>query len=169
MTHYQRLGYFPEFDGSVKPRSPFRERVRKRQLFFLRHYKWPVRQGLVSYGMSDDVEHGAGGGGTAFVGIQGLGCLSSLCGGCGAFGSLVPFTLGGPFDIGGSTSGETDQIDITSGGGEITIMMQLFELDGTPVAIFDAAPEPSTWLLAALGLMALAVFRTKAVHAASRL
>jgi hypothetical protein len=35
----------------------------------------------------------------------------------------------------------------------------LFELDGTPVTLLDAVPEPGAWLLAGIGLIGLWIFR----------
>jgi len=106
--------------------------------------------------MSGDAEEAS-----AMASIEGLG-LVQFCQNvtCRQSGTLVPFTLGQAFEISGATHAAGGTITKEGGVSEMHITMQLFELDGTPVTI-SAAPEPSTWLLAAFGLTLLGTFRAK--------
>ena len=125
-------------------------------LDFLAITNGPVRQGLVTYSVSADAEDA----GDA-ASIEGVGAWPSCkTVGCHQKGMLVPFTLGQAFEISVTTQAVGGPLIHSGGGAEMQINMQLFELDGTPVTI-SAAPEPSTWLLAALGLTLLGTFRAK--------
>jgi len=125
-------------------------------LDFLAITNGPVRQGFVTYFMGGDSEQAG-----EIMSIEGLGLLQN-CNtvGCRQSGTLVPFTLGQAFEISAAITSAGSAQSYSGGGGDIKITMQLFELDGTPVTI-SAAPEPSTWLLAAFGLTLLGTFRAK--------
>jgi len=125
-------------------------------LDFLAITDGPVRQGFVTYFMGGDSEQAG-----EIMSIEGLGLLQN-CNtvGCRQSGTLVPFTLGQAFEISAAITSAGSAQSYSGGGGDIKITMQLFELDGTPVTI-SAAPEPSTWLLAAFGLTLLGTFRAK--------
>lgn len=125
-------------------------------LDFLAITDGPVRQGLVTYSVSADAEDAGDG-----ASIEGVGAWPNCkTVGCYQKGTLVPFTLGQAFEISAVTEVVGGTQTQSGGGGFMQVTMQLFELDGTPVAI-NATPEPSTWLLAALGLTLLCTFRAK--------
>ncbi len=125
-------------------------------LDFLAITDGPVRQGLVTYSVSADAENAGD-----MASIEGVGAWPSCkTVGCHQNGTLVPFTLGQAFEISALTEAVGGTQTQSGGGGEMHITFQLFELDGTPVTI-SAVPEPSTWLLAALGLTLLCTIRAK--------
>jgi hypothetical protein len=112
--------------------------------------------------------------------------LGSYNGGCGGggmdancyFGNILlwsptvnyklPFTLGNDFalDFTQTFNGDANMFSgATEGFGQTVFNFQFFEADGiTPVMVFDppgaaSAPEPSTWSLAILPLVGLALWR----------
>jgi hypothetical protein len=126
----------------------------------------PVREGFANYLVLTDTEHG--GPLTSFnylAGISGLGSCEIVF--CENQAMMVPFELGIPFEIivNASLSVGPGPFDENGGiaGGFITsgLNLQLFDASGAPVEIF-AVPEPSAWILAAIGFAALFVFRVRA-------
>lgn len=122
-----------------------------------------ARPGLATYSIYTDQEHGGGSGATASAFIEGLGSCPFAA--CVSQGTLVPFELGVEFGIGLSVlaNGGSGQHIFVGGGGLVQMHLQLFETDGTPVTIFDpptdSIPEPGAFALAAIGLVAVSVFR----------
>jgi len=115
-----------------------------------------ARPGLATYSIYTDQEHGGGSGATASAFIDGLG--SCPFAGCISQGTFVPFELGVEFGVGLSVlaNGGSGQHIFVGSGGLVQMHLQLFETDGTPVAIFDppgpSIPEPGAFALAAIGL-----------------
>jgi hypothetical protein len=99
------------------------------------------RQGLATYFVYTDGDSGGGGGAFPSASIEGLGeCHGYIC---HTQGSLVPFTLGVPFEVTASIHASASSISWVEGaGGAVAqIRLQLFELDGAPVTI-SAVPVP---------------------------
>ncbi len=111
----------------------------------------PTRQGFATYTISTDGdrEFGAHYQSSAFV--QGL---------SGGKGTLVPFDLGVPFELGLFVQSAGGIGDWASASADADIRLQLFEADGTPVTIFDppgpSVPEPRSLFLTLIGLVGIA-------------
>ncbi len=132
----------------------------------------PERQGFATYLIYADGDHGGGASGGATSFISGLGSCGNHC---DEHGTLVPFELGVPFEIGLSAAayGQRQEYKHTldGGSGDAMVRLQLFEADGTPVTIFDPVgpvPEPGTWILLALGMVTLSAFRSRPILGAAR-
>jgi len=117
-------------------------------LDFLASTDGPQRLGIATYLVATDTEKGG-----AYDSIGGLG--SCQFADCDSHGILVPFQLGVPFEIIlslHSGSGGSFPTPLTGAGSFGEIQLQLFEADGSPVAIFDppgpiSVPDPSTGLM----------------------
>lgn len=122
-------------------------------LDFLASTDGPQRLGLATYLVATDKEKGG-----ASDSISGLG--SCQLADCVSHGILVPFQLGVPFEVSLSLISHTPPFptSLTGAGSFAEIQLQLFEADGTPVAIFDppaptALPESASWILSFVGLL----------------
>jgi hypothetical protein len=124
----------------------------------------PERQGFATFILHSDGDHGANGGSVQSSFISGLGSCQVVL--CTQSGSLVPFELGVPFEIGLSIAAYGQKQDYQhvydGGSSDAIVRLQLFDANGTPVVIVNApgpsVPEPGSWILAALGLSGLLVF-----------
>jgi len=119
----------------------------------------PMRAGLIEiFGFGG----GEFGNGSGSVGEYSFSCSFSCSPGSYLNGTLLPFTLGVPFQINvGAVAGHPD----SGGNGQINFNFLLFELaptlegfgplPGASVAVFDvsAVPEPATLAPVALGLL----------------
>ncbi len=113
-------------------------------LSFLGSTDGPTRAGLATYVIDAGSDGHGGSGGT----IEGLGvCVGT----CQQRGDLVPFMLGDYFSIELDAFGMGHALVGDGGNGYATIHLQLFEMNGTAISIYDppanAVPEPSTALL----------------------
>jgi len=133
-------------------------------LDFLGATDGPQRSGYATYSIYTDGDHGGDAGIFATGMIEGL-ASNPLIGtqGVVVHGSNAPFQLGVPFEVQASVL--ANSFFAYSGAGGVTqIQLQLFELDGTPVTIFDppatAIPEPASWALVAAGLGIVGGFST---------
>jgi hypothetical protein len=121
----------------------------------------PIRPGLATFLVSTDRDNGPDGFASATSSISGLSTICSLSPsiglGCHEVGTLVPFTLGIPFELRVSASGgsslENHSVEGGGDGGSL-LQLQLFELSGAPVTI-TALPEPGVWVLTGTGLVGL--------------
>jgi len=111
------------------------------------------RQGLATFKIVNEGDHGAFAGALAIGSVAGLGSCTFTD--CYANGTLVPFELGVAFEVIASVHAQSCCEPDTFAGAYTSIQLQLFELDGTPVTIFDAVPEPASWILAGIGILAL--------------
>jgi hypothetical protein len=131
-------------------------------LDFLGSTGGPERSGFATYVLIADGDHGAGAGAGALVSVAGIG--SCQYPDCATHGTLLPFELGVPFEVDLSVFGSGGSgIHVYDGGGAVaSIQLQLFDADGTPVAIFDPpadVPEPGSALLITGSLIALVALR----------
>lgn len=149
---------------SIAPGFSFASAQSTITMDFLGYTEGLVRQGLATFLTVVEADHGGGGNGRGGVSIEGLGgCTYGGSQSCIDRGTLVPFTLGSQFSISlfAFASGPRD------GGGSATSQMrlQLFELDGTPVVIYDpqAVPEPGGLMLVVGGLMIILITKRLSV------
>jgi len=136
------------------------------ELFLTAETAGPVRPGLIDLLFLQDIDIDFG---VSFAQLQVMiGSLfaeviepSAPC--RGACNGTFPFLLGQPFDIYVAAFSQASAEPIVSGGssrrGEVQVLFQLRELDGTPVDL-ASVPEPSTIALLALGLVLLMLTRT---------
>jgi hypothetical protein len=118
----------------------------------------PERQGFATFVVYSDGDHGADGGSFESSFISGLASCQVVL--CHQSGSLVPFELGVPFEIGLSVAAYGQKQDYQhvydGGSSDAIVRLQLFDANGTPVVIVNApgpsVPEPGAWILTALGL-----------------
>jgi hypothetical protein len=139
-------------------------------LSFLASTDGPQRAGLATFQMGNNSSLGFKSGAFSWESIEGLGTSGTSID--GSFGALVPFTLGTSFDISVQArafAGSATDLGIISGSQtQAFLSLQLFELDGTPVAIFysstdTAIPEPSSMFLIGGGLLTLSVLRKRRI------
>jgi len=160
-------GVFVNFTAEVWTTSLIQQASALISVDFLASTDGPQRQGLATFSIYTDGDHGAGAGTGATGSIEGLGS-NPLIGtqGITLHGTNVAFELGVPFEVQASVLANSFFRD-SGAGGIAQMKLQLFELDGTPVAITAVAvPEPDTHALITvglIGLIALWKFRAKAI------
>ena len=147
----------------------------------------PVRQGYVVLNLTNHnngPEDNVGGGGSFNLSLlqgnrdlgvfnNGIGCGTSISDTCeGALGTLNHFDRSGGFQVllgqafyatyNGSYSGADDGFNGNgSGVVDLDFQFEFTELDGTPVAVMSAVPEPSTAGLLGIALSAAFGLRRK--------
>jgi hypothetical protein len=125
----------------------------------------PVRNGFATYAAYIDGDHGGAGSWSGAGSVEGLFTCQPYSHLCVEHSTLVPFTLGTPFEITMNLQAGSSSYWIASGGdggGSANFGLQLFEADMiTPVIIHDPpAPVPEPSYMGIVGI-ALVLFSTR--------